>query len=274
MTVEYVKGEFYWRVEQGETVRAVDYVSAPSMLSQEVSENEINWSLGTYMTNAEVEKAFGIADLPKPWNVGPNQPFTGQFYYTWAALPILGLLLISIFMIPFSGTTATVHSETLTMTPAMGASPQIVFSKPFDIKASRNVKISASAPVSNQTVDLDVDLVNEQSQEVESVSIPVSYYQGVEGGESWTEGSPNNDATLSSLAGGRYTLRIEGTLENIAQPVPVSVKVEQNVSRGVNFICALVILLIVPIFGLVRKLTFETGRWKDSMFGSSSSESE
>jgi hypothetical protein len=67
--VEYVKGEFYWRVEQGETVRAVDYVSPPLMLSQEISENEINWSVGTYTTNAEIEKIFGVADLPAPWVV-------------------------------------------------------------------------------------------------------------------------------------------------------------------------------------------------------------
>ena len=82
-TVEYVKGEFYWRVEQGEVVRAVDYVAAPLMLSQEISPNEINWSVGTYLTNDEIEKAFGVTDLPRPWGVGPNQPFTGQFYYTW-----------------------------------------------------------------------------------------------------------------------------------------------------------------------------------------------
>lgn len=48
-------------------MRAVDYVAAPLMLSQEMTANEVNWSLGTYMTNAEVEKAFGISDLPKPW---------------------------------------------------------------------------------------------------------------------------------------------------------------------------------------------------------------
>ena len=55
------------------------------------------------------------------------------------------------------------------------------------------------------------------------------------------------------------------------QPMPVSVKVEQNVNRGVNFICALIVLAIVPILGLIRKFTFESGRWKDSMFSRSSS---
>jgi hypothetical protein len=44
--VEFVQGEFYWRVEQGETVRAVDYVAAPLMLSQESTKNEVNWSVG------------------------------------------------------------------------------------------------------------------------------------------------------------------------------------------------------------------------------------
>ena len=110
-TVEYVKGEFYWRVEQGETVRAIDYVAAPLMLSQEISANEINWSVGTYMTNDEVEKAFGISGLPKPWGVGPNQPFTGQFYYTWGALPLLALLVVAVFMIPFTGLTNTVLNQ-------------------------------------------------------------------------------------------------------------------------------------------------------------------
>ena len=63
------------------------------------------------MTNAEVEKAFGITDLPKPWGVGPNQPFTGQFYYTWGLLPLLLLFVVAIFMIPLSGLTSTVLNQ-------------------------------------------------------------------------------------------------------------------------------------------------------------------
>ncbi len=274
--VEYVKGEFYWRVEQGEMVRAVDYVSAPMMLSQEISNNEINWSAGTYMTNEEVEKAFGISGLPKPWGVGPNQPFTGRFYYTWGALPLLGLLVVAVLLIPFTGITRTVHSENVTLPPMANATaPQAVFSQPFELKGGRNVRITAGAQVDNSWADLDVDLINEQTKEVaESIGIPVEYYSGSDSDGAWTEGSRSTDATLSSLPGGRYSLKVEGTWQNWQSQMPVSVKVEQGVNRGVNFICAFIILLLIPLVGLIRKVSFEGSRWKDSMFSTSSSDSD
>ena len=270
--VEYVKGEFYWRVEQGETVRAVDYVSAPLMLSQEMSQNEINWSLGTYMSNDEVEKIFGISGLPKPWGVGPNQPFTGRFYYTWGALPLLLLLVIAALMVPLTGITKPVLNQEIVLPPLTNATTaQTVFSQPFELKGNRNVRITAGAQVDNSWADLDVDLVNDQSQEVESVNVPVEYYSGTDSDGAWTEGAKSTDATLSSLPAGQYTLRVEGTWEKWQQTMPVTVKVEQGVNRGVNFCCALLVLAIVPFFRLLRKFSFESGRWKDSMFGSSSS---
>lgn len=272
--VEYVKGEFYWRVETGETVRAVDYVKAPQMLSCETSPNEMNWSLGTYMTNAEVEKAFGLTDvtLPAPWSVAPNQPFTGGFYIKWG-FAMLGLLcIVAIFMLPVSGGTATVLNESVTLQPNSNPNtPQTVFSQPFDLKGNRNVRISASAPVNNAAADLDIDLVNEQNNQVESVAIPISYYQGVEDGESWSEGSTSGDTTISSLPAGRYMLRVEGTVEGVQQPLPIALKVEQNVTRGANFCCAFLVLAIVPLFSLLRKWTFESRRWSESMFGGSNS---
>lgn len=268
-TVEYVKGEFYWRVEQGETVRAVDYISTPLMLSQEISQTEINWSLGTYMSNDEISKIFGLPDLPKPWGIAPNQPFTGRFYYTWGFLPLLALLVVAIFMVPIAGITKTALSQEIVLPPMANATTsQAVFSQPFDIKPNSNVRITAVAQVDNSWADLDVDLVNDQSQEVESVNVPVEYYSGVDDGESWSEGGKSSDAILSSLPGGKYTLRVEGTWEKWQTPIPVSVKVEQNVNRGVNFCCSLLLLLIVPILGLFRKISFEAGRWKDSMFKS------
>lgn len=265
--VEYVKGEFYWRVEQGETVRSVDYVGAPIMLSQEVTANEVNWSAGVYMTNAEVEKAFGISDLPKPWGVAPNQPFTGSFYYTWAVLPLLLLLLVAVVMVIATGTTSTLLSQKIDLPPMTNATTaQTVFSTPFDVKANRNLRITASAPVDNSFAELDIDLINEQSQEVESVNVPIEYYRGTDSDGAWSEGGQTQDANLSSLPGGKYTLRVEGTWQNWQQSMPVTVKVEQNVVRGINFICAFIVLLIVPVLGIIRKWSFEHSRWKDSMF--------
>ena len=270
--VEYVKGEFYWRVEQGETVRAADYIAPPKMLSLEMTAGEMNWSLGTYMTNGEVEKAFGVRGLPRPWGVAPNQPFTGRFYYTWGFLPVLLLLIVAIFLIPLTGLTNTVLSQQIVLPPMTNsAAPQTIFSQTFDLKGNRNVRITATAPLSNSWADLDVDLVNDQSQDVESVDIPIEYYNGVEDGESWSEGGQDQDAILSSLPAGKYTLRVEGTWQNWQQQMPVTVKVEQSVNRGVNFCGAFVLLLIIPLLNLFRKFSFESKRWKDSMFGSGSS---
>jgi hypothetical protein len=252
-------------------VRAVDYVSPPLMLSQEISRNEINWSLGKYLTEAEVEKAFGASGLPKPYNVAPNQPFTGGFYIKYGLL-MLGLLcVIAIFMIPLGGLSSTVLSQEIVLQPTPNASiAQTVFSQPFELKGNRNVKITASAPVSNSFAELEVDLINERNNEIESVDIPIEYYQGVEDGESWSEGARTSDVTISSLPAGKYTLRVEGTKENALTSLPVTVKIEQNVARGVNFWLSFVLLSLLPIWALIRKIMFESRRWSESMFGGSS----
>ena len=270
-TVEYIKGEFYWRVEQGETVRATDFVKAPLMLSQEKSQNEINWSLGHYMAVGEVEKAFNVSDLPKPYSVAPNQPFTGSFYYTWGFLPLLLLVIVAVFMIPLTGGFgSTVLAEEIVI-PAQTSqtAPQTIFTQPFDLKGNRNVRITAIAPnVQNSWVALEADLINESNSEVDSIPINIEYYTGTDSDGSWTEGSKNEAATLSSLPGGKYTLRLQGTWQNWQQPQPIRVKVEQNVVRGINFICAFIVLAIFPILALFRKFAFESKRWSESMFGS------
>jgi len=126
-----------------------------------------------------------------------------------------------------------------------------------------------------QKVYRDVDVFNETTQQiVESVNVPIEYYSGVEDGESWSEGGKSQDATLSSIPAGNYTLQVHGTWQNWQAQMPVNVKVEQNVTRGVNFCCAIVLLLIFPLLNLFRKMSFESSRWKQSMFSSSGSSSD
>jgi hypothetical protein len=81
------------------------------------------------------------------------------------------------------------------------------------------VRITANAPLDNSFADLDIDLINEQNNEVESVSVPIEYYQGSDSDGAWTEGAQTQDATLSSFARGKYTLRVEGTWQNFRAPL-------------------------------------------------------
>jgi hypothetical protein len=268
--VEYVKGEFYWRVEYGETVRARDFINPPLMLSGEYTQNELNWSLGTYMTRPEVEKAFGVSGLPGTWNVAPNQPYPHGSFTKYSWLLVLVLIIVGIVTIPMGAISSTVTSQEITLQPLVNAqAEQVVFSQPFDLKANRNVRITASAPVDNSFAELDFDLVNEQSSDVESFPIDISFYKGVEDGESWAEGGQNSEAAISSVPAGKYTMRISGNWQNWEQPLPVKIKVEQNVLRGVNFWLALIVLLIVPFFMLIWKFSFESRRWSESMFTAS-----
>jgi hypothetical protein len=103
--VRSVMGEFYWRVEAGEQVSTSDYIAPPRMLSFENSSSgnpssgessEVNVSLGTYLTTDEVEKAFGVKDLLRPWGVGPIQPRPSAGKGVFLAWPVFLVVLLVI----------------------------------------------------------------------------------------------------------------------------------------------------------------------------------
>lgn len=77
-TVESVIGEFYWKVEVGETARGIDYIAPPEGISKEISDtagsHEVNYSHARYMPPEELETAFGITGLPRPTKIGTLQP--------------------------------------------------------------------------------------------------------------------------------------------------------------------------------------------------------
>ncbi len=271
--VEYVKGEFYWRVNVGETVRAADFVAPPFMLSQELNNKEVNWSLGTYIKKEDVEKAFGVSDLPKPWNVAPNQPYEGGglIKYGFALLAIL--FIVGVFMIPLSGLGSTALAKqdiVLSPLPKPSTSGRAIESNEFELKGNENIQINAAAGVAKDSwAELNIELINATNNDVEAVQIPLEYYAGYTDGENWVEDSRVSSATISSVPAGKYKLRIEGTWQDWNKPMPIWVKVEQNVTRGLNFWLAFIFLAIGPIIGVVKKLSFESRRWSESMFGTS-----
>lgn len=268
--VEYVCGEFYWRVTVGEAVETADYVAPPYMLSRELNEREVSWTLSTYIPLKDFEKATGIGSLPKPGNVAPNQPFTGGSLIKYGFALVGVLVIFGIFLIPFTGISKTALSEDFVLQPLTTANGSRTFeTQEFELKGAKNISITFASNVSNSWAEYSADLIQNKGNDIESVTVPVEFYSGVTDGEAWSEGGKSSYATISSVPAGKYKLRVEGSWEKYTSPMPVRVTVEQGVTRGVNFWLAFIVLLIVPTIALLRKLTFEGRRWNESMFGSS-----
>jgi hypothetical protein len=282
--VEAVQGEFYWKVEAGEQVRGVDYVAPPYMLSKEVSTvyitdpndpnkkkratGEINWSLGTYIPVQQIEKSFGVTGLPRPKGVAPNQPYKHWWIYKyWIAFLVI-VLLVGFLTMALSGSSRQVFSQTVTLPPLPNEDgTQVFFSEPFELAGRRNIRIVGQSPVQNTWVYLEGDLINDETGVVQSFPIDISYYQGVEDGEAWSEGGQTDSAYTSAMPAGKYILRLEGQWEKWSQPATVVIRIEQNVTHGVNLLIALIVLSIGPILMLIYHIGFERRRWSESMFG-------
>ncbi|HLM58492.1 MAG TPA: DUF4178 domain-containing protein [Pyrinomonadaceae bacterium] len=140
--VEFVTGEFYWKVEAGELARATDYVAAPQMLSREVpvgpGAQEVNWSLGTYVPVKEIEGKFSV-NLPRPTGVAPNQPFLHKKVYGyWLALTALALFAGIFFLI--------------------AAPRQTVFDQTYELRATASPAPSAAAAPATMSAAAQVAL--------------------------------------------------------------------------------------------------------------------
>jgi hypothetical protein len=273
-TVVYVLGEFYWKVSRGERVTAVDYVRAPLMLSKEATAQEINWSLATYLKKEDVEKAFGVSGLPAPTGVAPNQPFPHKGIYKLWGWMFLATFLLGL-LVMMTGAQREIFQQRFILEARKNADEtQTFFSEPFEIRARQNIKVTATAPVNNTWVYVEGDLINEETGLVQPFAIPVEYYSGVDGGESWSEGDRDPDLHLSSVPSGRYTLRIEAQWEKWQEPQMLTVRLVQGVPRLLYWMLALVAVSFIPILILIYQWQFEARRWQDSEFNPYQSSSD
>jgi hypothetical protein len=265
---EYVEGEFYWKVEQGEKAKMADYVSPPLMLSKELSYNatagEINWSLGAYLKRQDVEKAFGIEGLPVTSKIAPNQPYPHKKAFKYWGWLLLASLVMGIVLFA-TGSRREVFKKQYAFQPVEAADKtQTAFSEQFQLGGNQNIKVSMFSPVDNTWVYVEGDIINEETGLVQSFSMPIEYYHGVDGGESWTEGSKTSTVHLSALPAGVYTLRIETQWERWQQPVSIEVGVQQGVPRLSHMFIVMGIVSIIPIILCIHYLSFDKRRWEDS----------
>jgi hypothetical protein len=298
-TVAAVLGEFYWAVSKGETTLAVDFIAPPRMLSKEGADEEVNWTEGVYVPKEEVEAGLKLKEsLPSPTGVGACQPWPGadRAHLVWRTAGILAAAAVGIFLVAslvaprkvvFDRTwdlvdpknriwaeRGTAPASGSWTAQAKGTTDRVLLGEPFETTRRANLKADFYAATNNSWVGAGADLIAEGTGEVHSFYLLSDRYSGVDGGESWSEGSQSRTRWLSRLPAGRYVLRLDPETDSPNPPPSFRVKLTSGVPRLAHLILVLFVLLLGPLSFLFSRAAFEGRRWSESDFSSAGSEKD
>jgi hypothetical protein len=100
--VTWVQGEFYWRVQQGESAEVTDYegqgADAAQRLSREATAGEVTWSAGQTLPAAVVAAAFALAPASTAALQRDVAPLSSHLGVGKAVLLLVVVLLIVLLM--------------------------------------------------------------------------------------------------------------------------------------------------------------------------------
>ena len=298
--VQYVKGEFYWRVKRGDRVKEVDYISPPYMLTIEDSSEDEVVSKGLYVEPSVVQKAFNLDTLrmPRRKGVAANQPSAYQNIWSILLVGALGFIL-AIYI--HKHTSANSANEVLYNNNSVYTKAQkdLTFSTPvFRVSKKSNILITTYSSVDNNWTEVSYALVRDDgnnatmqtpaspvettipvinAQPAYEMSTSVEYYYGYDSDGGWSEGGQvSNDYIASSVPPGNYRLLYDidsGAFAREGQ-VKMFFTVTRDVSSQGNFWWTVLLLLFYPAYALMRYNSFERARWSQSDFSPYASDDE
>ena len=269
--VTYVVGEFYWRVSVGESCLVEDYICPPKMLSREVTDKEASWSESEYLEPETLRAAFKIATpAPARVSVYANQPnplierHRGVFSLYWKlvlAATVVQLAFVFIFashLVLKQQMVLSPHNEEATLT-----------TQEFALQnRARSLRVKHSTDVENNWVDLTTTLVEKTSGEAYQAAQEISYYRGVDDGESWSEGTRDDAVAFKDIPPGNYYLSIEYDLgTDKATAVVDTVEVIRNPAGWSNYVLVMIFIALFPLYSRWRRNAFEAQRWNESDLG-------
>lgn len=272
--IDYVEGELSWVARLGDTIGYMDAVRPPQMISAEWTQNEMEWTMGRYLPPEEVAAGFQLDKVPECRGVAPAQPFkrTGdQALRAWAGVGIVLLLLFMCMVTLVTGGGSKVM-EARNISSAQYLSEEGYISQPFEIPKGNHVcKLRTEGNgLDNSWVAMSVAFLDEQENVVLDADSAVEYYHGVEGGESWSEGS-RSDSTLMRLTGpNTYRLNVFGESgvwsqyggdQSGNQGATVDVELYRGVVPMRYFFFAAILAMIYPLWEFGRQWIFESSRW-------------
>ncbi len=273
--VDYLAGEFYWRVRVGDPAVNHDFVHPPELLSMEATDRGVVWSRGLYLTGQEVWRAFGLEGRPPlTAGVAPNQPnpYQEDRVATWRLSKILVALAFLLCFVHCGASMTRKNSFTKNFQYMDYAKSRVEVTEPFQLKGrTSNVKVEVESQLSNRWAFYNLALVNEKTKKAFNFGIENYRYSG--------DDKRRKSVTLPSVPSGTYylTWNVEsgttGPAEKTKPPPPgraprpvfsYRVSVKRDVPMWGWFWLLMIALLIPPMMTTVRYNGIETRRWSES----------
>jgi hypothetical protein len=276
---KFVLGEFPWEVRFGDKATTRDFVSPPHMLSEEMTESETTWSLGTYVTPKYVWEAFKLPGAPRaPVGVYANQPDPGSSHAgELGKIFLVFAAILFLFMIVRQVTARREQVFRETYTVASHNPDSTAFVTPlFNLQGrTSNVRLTLQTTLSNNWAYFGLALINEETGTAYDFGREVSYYSGYDSDGSWSEGSTVDRVTIPSVPSGRYYLRVQPELgtDNLV-PLSFVLIVQRDIPALARFFVVFGLLAIPPILAAFRHQAFEQMRWRESDHAPSTSDDE
>jgi Domain of unknown function (DUF4178) len=264
----YVLGEFPWQVRVGESAEVTDYISPPRVLSSERTGKEVTWSMGEYMSGADLWKAFRLpGDPPQPVGVYENQPspMKGDVQNVWMVFGAFLLVLVVLMIgFDFSSQNKQIFTGSYKYDSRQHGEASFV-TNDFELTGhTSNVQVETSTDLDNHWIYLNYALINEDTGQAFDFGREVSYYHGYDSDGSWSEGGPNDKVAVPSVPAGRYYLRVEPEGDPGYGVTYYNVTVKRDVPQYSFYGIALLALLAPAILLTWRSISFEHMRWAES----------
>ncbi len=257
--IAWVDGELSWVAQVGDKTGYMDAISPPYMLSAEWTETEMEWSQAVYLTREEVADAFEMeaSDLPAPTGVGACQPYDASgTRSSWMVASLIATLAFGALMVMSFMKSGSDIGRMLIQNQHY---KQEYVTDSFTVQNAPTLcKAVFDADVNNSWVYLDLALIDEQDRALLDFSAQVSYYHGVEGGESWSEGSRSRTKVFRVEQPGTYRFLVLGESDHGHD---VTVSLYEGVELARYYVAGLAGCGAIAFCLVVTRAGFEQKRW-------------
>lgn len=266
--IKMAEGEFTYDVLNNDMPSCADFVKPPYILSYERTKDEILWFQGEYIDHSKLMSwVKDDINLPVKDGIAPNQPYGLKFdQKSLIRISVISVMVLILLQLLFSfmiNNTEEVSKQNFYQNDT--SSQRTFVSESFEIKNNGcAADFLLSSNLSNNWLEADFTLVNETTGDQYYFGGVVEHYSGYEDGESWSEGSNDAELSVGQLTKGKYHYNVSIANDPYKQFGYLVVKVKANVSLMLNFLIALVLLLIFPVYSYFNRQSFDKKRWQNS----------